>query len=86
MVLQNFRGVAVNGIVLCLKVPDASALSMIDEVSLELEKFRDIAHGLNLHDPQKLTGHGLLLPHLTQHRLKKFLMILSGEETYGPPS
>ena len=52
---KKLGGVAVNGMVLCLsEVPDGSAQSMIEQVSLELEKLRDIAHALNLRDPQKI--------------------------------
>ena len=51
---QKKLGVAVNVMVLCLnEVPDGSAQSMIEQISLELEKLRDIVHVLNLHDPQK---------------------------------
>ena len=52
---KKLEGMAVNGMVLCLsEVPDGSAQSMIDQVSLEFEKLRDIAHALNLRDPQKI--------------------------------
>ena len=51
---KKLGGVAVNGMVLCLnEVPDGSAQSIIKQISLELEKLRDIVHVLNLHDPQK---------------------------------
>ena len=52
MAQKKLGGVAVNGMLLCLnEVPDGSAQSMIEQVSVELEKLRDIAHALNLRDP-----------------------------------
>ena len=44
-------GVAINRMVLCLsEVPDGS---MIEQVSMELEKLRDIPHALNPCNPKK---------------------------------
>ena len=81
MVLQNFRrnlgGVAVNGMVLCpSEVPDGSAHSMTEQVSLELEKLRDIAYALNLRDPQTINWTLFTSPHLTLHPHKRNLIIL----------
>lgn len=47
---KKIGGVAVNGMVLSLNaVPDGSANSIIEDISCELEKLRDIAYALNLH-------------------------------------
>jgi hypothetical protein len=90
---KKLGGVAVNGMVLCLsEVPDGSAQSMIDQVSLELEKLRDIAHALNLHDPQKINW--TLFTSSTSDSAstqKKFNRLVEqcrerDEEAYGPPS
>ena len=52
---KKIGGAAVNGMVLSLnEVPDGSANSMIEDISRELEKLRDIAHALNLHDPERI--------------------------------
>ena len=90
---KKLGGVAVNGMVLCLsEVPDGSAQSMIEQVSLELEKLRDIAHALNLCDPQKINW--TLFTSSTSDSAstqKKFNRLVEqyrerDEETYGPPS
>ena len=50
---KKLGGVAVNGMVLSLnEVPDGSADSMIENISRELAKLRDIGHALNLHNPE----------------------------------
>ena len=90
---KKLGGVAVNGMVLCLnEVPDGSAQSMIEQVSLELEKLRDIAHALNLRDPRKINW--TLFTSSTSDSAstqKKFNRLVEqcrerDEETYGPPS
>ena len=86
-------GVAVNGMVLCpSEVPDGSAHSMTEQVSLELEKLHDIAYTLNLRDPQ--TINWTLFTSSTSDSAstqKKFNHLVEqyrerDEETYGPPS
>ena len=52
---KKLGGVAVNGMVLSLnEVPDGSADSMIENISRELAKLRDIGHALNLHNPERV--------------------------------
>ena len=89
---KKLGGVAVNGMVLCLsEVLDGSAQSMIEQVSLELEKLRDIAHALNLRDPQKLNW--TLFTSSTSDSAstqKKFNHLVEQcrerDKAYGPPS
>ena len=91
----KFGGVAVNGMVLCLlsEVPDGSAQSMIEQISLDFEKnLHDIAHALNLRDPQKINW--TLFTSSTSDSAsiqKRFNCLVKqcrerDEETYGPPS
>ena len=41
--------------VLCLnEVPDGTADSMVEEISLELSKLREIATAQNLHNPERI--------------------------------
>lgn len=59
MVLLSFRkkieGAALNGMVLSVNnVPDGSAISMIEDVSRELEKLRETAHALKLPNANKI--------------------------------
>ena len=53
--LKKINGVAMNGMVICLnEVPDGSADSIVEDISRELEKLREIASALNLPNPEKL--------------------------------
>ena len=48
-VTKKIQGTAVNGLVLSVnEVPDGSASCMIDDISWELKKLREIAHVLKL--------------------------------------
>ncbi len=52
---KKIGGVAVNGMVLSLnEVPDGSADSVIEDISRELDKLRDIARVLNLSNPERI--------------------------------
>ncbi len=52
---KKIAGVTVNGMVWSLnEVPDGTADSMIEDISRELEKLRDIAHALNLPNPERI--------------------------------
>ena len=52
---RKLGGVAVNNMVLCLnEVPDGSADSMIEEISRELTKLREIASALKFSNPEKI--------------------------------
>ena len=90
---KKLGGVAINGMVLCLnEVPDGSAQSMIEQISLELEKLRDIAHALNLRDPQKINWtlftSSTSDSASTQKRFNRLVEQCQerDEETFGPPS
>ena len=90
---KKLGGVAVNGMVLCLnEVPDGSADSMIEQVSQELEKIRDIAYALNICHPEKINW--TLFTSSTSDSAftqKKFNRLVEqnrerDEEKYGPSS
>ena len=52
---KKLEGVAVNGMVVSVnEVPDDSADSIIDDISKELQKLREVAHALNLPDADKI--------------------------------
>ena len=52
---KKLEGAAINGMVLSVnEVPDGSADSMIDDVSRELQKLRDMAHALRMPNADKI--------------------------------
>lgn len=52
---KKIEGAAINGVVLSAnEVPDGSVTSMIEDISQELEKLRDIAHALMLPNADKI--------------------------------
>ena len=52
---KKIQGTAVNGLVLSVnEVPDGSASSMIDDISRELKKLKEIAHALKLSNADKI--------------------------------
>lgn len=52
---KKLQGVAINGMVLSInEVPDGAADAMIDDISSELQKLREIAHSLGLPNADKI--------------------------------
>ena len=52
---KKLEGAALNGIVLSVnEVPDGSACSIIQDMSQELQKLREVAHALNIPNADKI--------------------------------
>ena len=90
---KKIEGVAVNGFVFSLnEVPDGTADSAIEDIATELSKLRDIAHALNLSNPEKINwtlfSSSTSDSAATQKRFNRLLQQRRDEdlEKYGSPA